>query len=243
MRARGAVTAVALLVALVGCSPGFAEPPQVASPTPTPTVQVTADPSDPAVVRATGAPLTSGPVTVTVVAPVAAATPTDDGSATVALSGGAALLAAPKGLTLEALSDGSAVVRDDAGRFVAGLTTEPRRTGLEQVGPEVIRLSADQPVVVWLASVAVESATWGEAEGGRSLGVVASAWARVRSLAAQDGLWTQVVDQAPDADVPGMQDQLECHELGAPDKASWNLEPWRPVVDGIDMIAARCNPT
>ena len=111
----------------------------------------------------------------------------------------------------------------------------------------MVRLAAGDatpgPAGVWLASVAVDSAVWGEAEGGRSLAVTPSAWARARSLAAQEGLWAQLVAQAPDADSPGMQDQLECHELGAPDKATWNLEPWRPDVDGLEMIAARCNPT
>jgi hypothetical protein len=150
-------------------------------------------------------------------------------------------------MTLTALSDGTGVVRDSAGTFVAGVSTEPWGTELEQVSPEVVRLTAagatPGPVDVWLASVAVESAVWGEAEGGRSLAVTPSAWARERSRAAQEGLWAQVVAQAPDADTPGMQAQLECHELGAPDKATWNLEPWRSVVDPLDMIAARCNPS
>ena len=111
----------------------------------------------------------------------------------------------------------------------------------------MVRLTAADatpgPAGVWFASVAVDSAVWGEAEGGRSLAVTPSAWARAGSLAAQEGLWAQLVAQAPDADTPGMQAQLECHELGAPDKATWNLEPWRPDVDGLEMIAARCNPT
>jgi len=27
-----------------------------------------------------------------------------------------------------------------------------------------------------------------------------------------------------------------------PGKVSWNLEPWRPVVDAATMIATGCNP-
>ncbi|MBC7292192.1 MAG: DUF2599 domain-containing protein, partial [Actinotalea sp.] len=46
-----------------------------------------------------------------------------------------------------------------------------------------------------------------------------------------------------DATGPGMRDQLECHALGAPDKESWNLEPWRPDVGLLATLAARCNPT
>ena len=45
-------------------------------------------------------------------------------------------------------------------------------------------------------------AVWGEAEGGRSLAVTPSAWARAGSQAAQEGLWAQVVALAPDADTP-----------------------------------------
>ena len=47
----------------------------------------------------------------------------------------------------------------------------------------------------------------------------------------------------PDMLSPTMRAQLECHQLGAPDKETWNLEPWRPDVSAVDMIAARCNPS
>ena len=106
--------------------------------------------------------------------------------------------------------------------------------------PEVVRL--DGAADLWFTTVAVESAVWGENEGGLSLAVTPSAWARARGQAAQEGLWAQVVSLAPDANTPGMKAQLECHELGAPDKATWNLEPWRPDVDAIEMIRERCNP-
>ena len=43
-----------------------------------------------------------------------------------------------------------------------------------------------------------------------------------------------------------MRAQFMCHwyfaEAGAPGKTSWNLEPWRPVVDDRQMLKARCNP-
>lgn len=58
--------------------------------------------------------------------------------------------------------------------------------------------------------------------------------------------WAEVLAQAPDADTPGMWEQFRCHwqwaEFAQPGKASWNLEPWRPVVDDAAMLAARCNP-
>ena len=52
-----------------------------------------------------------------------------------------------------------------------------------------------------------------------------------------------VVALAPEADTNGMHDQFLCHALGAADKATWNLEPWRPDVGSMATLVARCNPT
>nr|WP_257786930.1 DUF2599 domain-containing protein [Mycobacterium intracellulare] len=56
----------------------------------------------------------------------------------------------------------------------------------------------------------------------------------------------EVLALAPDADTPGMRAQFLCHwqfaELARPGKTSWNLEPWRPVVDDAEMVASDCNP-
>ena len=61
-----------------------------------------------------------------------------------------------------------------------------------------------------------------------------------------DEAWGEVLALAPDADTPGMREQFVCHfrfaELAEPGKASWNLEPWRPVVDDNTMTASGCNP-
>ena len=61
-----------------------------------------------------------------------------------------------------------------------------------------------------------------------------------------DEAWSEVLALAPDAATPGMREQFLCHwELGEmiqPGKASWNLEPWRPVVDATTMIGSGCNP-
>ena len=58
--------------------------------------------------------------------------------------------------------------------------------------------------------------------------------------------WSEVLALAPDADIPGMRQQFLCHwtyaEFGQPGKSSWNLEPWRPVVDADQMAATGCNP-
>ena len=61
-----------------------------------------------------------------------------------------------------------------------------------------------------------------------------------------DEAWTEVLAQSPDANVPGMRDQFMCHwtyaEFAQPGKTSWNLEPWRPVVDEDTMVGSGCNP-
>ncbi len=61
-----------------------------------------------------------------------------------------------------------------------------------------------------------------------------------------DEAWTEVLAHAPDADTAGMRPQFLCHwdaaELVAPGKISWNLEPWRPVVDDATMLRTGCNP-
>jgi hypothetical protein len=69
---------------------------------------------------------------------------------------------------------------------------------------------------------------------------------QVHNAADGDEAWTEVLTQAPDADIPGMREQFMCHwtyaEFAQPGKTSWNLEPWRPVVDEDTMVGSGCNP-
>jgi hypothetical protein len=61
-----------------------------------------------------------------------------------------------------------------------------------------------------------------------------------------DEAWSEVLALAPDAGSPGMREQFLCHwefaEVLQPGKTSWNLEPWRPVVDDTTMVRSGCNP-
>ncbi|WP_343708663.1 DUF2599 domain-containing protein [Mycobacterium sp.] len=61
-----------------------------------------------------------------------------------------------------------------------------------------------------------------------------------------DEAWAEVLRLAPEADGPGMRAQFRCHwdfaENVQPGKTSWNLEPWRPVVDDATMVTTGCNP-
>lgn len=62
----------------------------------------------------------------------------------------------------------------------------------------------------------------------------------------QDQAWNEVMTISPEADIPGMRSQFNCHwqfaEFARPGKTSWNLEPWRPVVTDAELVAAGCNP-
>ncbi|OBI46117.1 hypothetical protein A5707_21985 [Mycobacterium kyorinense] len=68
----------------------------------------------------------------------------------------------------------------------------------------------------------------------------------VTDSTAADEAWAEVLRRAPNADTPGMRQQFVCHwqvaEFVEPGKTSWNLEPWRPVVDDATMIGSGCNP-
>ncbi|WP_277511965.1 DUF2599 domain-containing protein [Cellulosimicrobium cellulans] len=122
-----------------------------------------------------------------------------------------------------------------------GAVTDDARsdgTGADGDGP-----TAAWDAVVPLASQAVRSTDWGEREGGRSLAVDPTAWARAAGQAGQELVWAQLVAAEPEIDTPTMHDQLVCHAVGAPDKTTWNLEPWRPAVGLLATMAARCNPT
>lgn len=175
-------------------------------------------------------------------------------------------LVPPPGTTVDRLDDGSALLRDVDGR-AAGAMTAPVLGGAAVGSGVRVQAVWSDGVLEWRLTVpvrtdgtvedppggtvsatfagsAVREATWRDLadEGGRSLAVVPATWARGGSLAAEELVWAQITAQEPDADLPTMRDQLSCHLIGAADKASWNLEPWRPDVGLIRMIGALCNP-
>lgn len=199
-------------------------------------------------------------------ATLAAPLPATDGTAAEVP---AATFAAGEGLTLEALRDDTVVVRDAAGRAVGGLTPPVLSGDAAGSGARVRVLAGDDGTVTWsvaapagtsgtaaggtvtggtvtgtAAGAALGSATWADRddEGGRSLAVVPTGWGRAGGLAAEETLWSQLVTAVPEADAQNVHDQLTCHLIGAPDKASWNLEPWRPDVGLLATLGALCNP-
>lgn len=97
----------------------------------------------------------------------------------------------------------------------------------------------------------VDHTEWAQWQGRSSLRVFPTPAGRTASrtptsMAWGDEAWSEVLALAPDADTPGMRAQFLCHwqfaELARPGKTSWNLEPWRPVVDDAEMVASDCNP-
>ena len=190
----------------------------------------------------------------------------DDPTATATLD-----LVSPADGSLLRNGDGSLSVLDAAGTPLGGLSapeaTEPSgatvRAGVLVVAPTraEVRVKVvgatpsgtagtlasappdDVTVTTWLGAQGVRSATWGNREGGRSLAVDPTPWARQSGLVGEETAWAQLVASEPEAGSRTMRDQFDCHSLGATDKATWNLEPWRPDVGFLATAAARCNPT
>lgn len=98
----------------------------------------------------------------------------------------------------------------------------------------------------------VDHAQWSQWNHQPSLRVypTASGRAAAKTLGSStpdaDEAWSEVLALAPNAGTPGMRAQFLCHwelaEVVQPGKTSWNLEPWRPVVDDSTMLGSGCNP-
>ncbi|MBL1077088.1 DUF2599 domain-containing protein [Nocardia sp. 2] len=98
---------------------------------------------------------------------------------------------------------------------------------------------ADQPLV--------DRTEWTDAVDGRRLLVYPTEAGRQDTFpTAGERAWQEVLAQSPEADTPGMRDQFLCHwewaRVVAPNKTSWNLEPWRPAVGYQETVNALCNP-
>ncbi|GAB2476121.1 DUF2599 domain-containing protein [Xylanimonas ulmi] len=257
MRPRPTTTlaAVALLAAALG---GCSGDPRSAPSGPPPTPASAADS------EALPLSVTAGPVALLLSLPggdvhdaPATVGPEQDGAVTVSVdpaavpSGVVGVRLAPGGGTLQAYSDGGLAVLAADGALVGGLSapSSGARFAVVGAGRAELRLptpgaaQAAQPVTFTLGTRGIVSATWGEREGGRSVAVAPTGWARRAGDAGRELVWAELIAAEPEADTTTMRDQLICHTIGAPDKATWNLEPWRPEVGLLATMAARCNPT
>ncbi|MGW4364304.1 DUF2599 domain-containing protein [Nocardia takedensis] len=98
---------------------------------------------------------------------------------------------------------------------------------------------ADQPLI--------DHVEWTEnVDGARLLVFPTVAGRRTVTGGNDERAWQEVLARAADAETPGMRDQFLCHwewaRLVAPNKPSWNLEPWRPDVGYQATVQASCNP-
>ena len=187
------------------------------------------------------------------------------------IPGGSAELTLDSSGELDVDPDGSITVLDSGGTPVAALSppapagdgtgdtpridvidTDVTHARLE-LDDRPVRLTADGttegpgdaapvPFTFVVGTEALESATWGENEGGRSLAVDPADWARHAGEAGLRLVRAQLVAVAPEAGSETMGHQLVCHGVGAPEKPTWNLEPWRPDVGLILTATAHCNP-
>lgn len=109
----------------------------------------------------------------------------------------------------------------------------------------------------WLGAAGISAAPyvantqWVSYQDGTSLRVYPTETGRTEAgepgtLRQGEHAWSEVVKRNPDADTPGMREQFLCHwqfaEFIQPGKTSWNLEPWRPVVSTLSLLANGCNP-
>lgn len=97
----------------------------------------------------------------------------------------------------------------------------------------------------------VANTQWVTYDGGTSLRVYPTDAGRTEAgepgtLRQGEQAWAEVVKRNPEANNPGMRAQFLCHwqfaEFIQPGKTSWNLEPWRPDVSTLNLLANGCNP-
>ncbi len=161
-------------------------------------------------------------------------------------------LQVPPGSAATVKSD-RVLVRDADGRFVVAAEllindvpspTGDRRPALADTdsGP-VLVLEPGGPVTVKVrvCRQLVLQTTWLKRSGTRSLRVTPT-WVARGWFSGGDQIWAEVVEREPDADTPGMRDQLVCHVRFAPAKQAWFLEPDRPAVGYAATVLAACNP-
>lgn len=93
----------------------------------------------------------------------------------------------------------------------------------------------------------IERVEWIPHPDGRRLAVFPTDYGRYDAPAsAWPAAWDEVIHLEPGVGHEHMRDQFRCHvefaRLAEPDKPSWNLELWRPDVDYLGTVVARCNP-
>lgn len=130
----------------------------------------------------------------------------------------------------------------EGGRVAGERSARPSRGPAESTASP-----AGQRLAVSASPPYISRVRWVSLPSGRSFEVYPTPSGRTAIGEPAEGeAWREVVRKAPAAGSRSMRAQFDCHwafaRLAAPNKPSWNLEPWRPVVSAQQMYDARCNP-
>ncbi len=110
------------------------------------------------------------------------------------------------------------------------------------------------PVVAdpYLGFDMIKSASWVHHSEGWTLQVTPTGWSRFNAGGYVPGvygwreLYAKYKDRGLNTNLDGMRDQYICHQqivaVRAPNKATWNLDEWRPNVSYAQTLNASCNP-
>ncbi len=148
----------------------------------------------------------------------------------------------PPGGRAEVVGTALRIIDADGGFVMALRASQPGSSLEVRAGLSVAVLPPGPPtsVTVETTSRLVEATTWVRRGAVRSLRVTPT-WA-ARGPAGGDAVWVQLRAARPEADTPGMRDQLVCHVNFAVGKPEWFLEPARPAVGYAATVLAACNP-
>lgn len=175
----------------------------------------------------------------------------------------------PAGASLTSDSSGSVLLVDAKGALIGGIAPawavdgqrRPVATRYEVRGTTVVQIvdhratDVQYPVVAdpYLGIDLISSAAWEYYPGdGWTLKVTPTWWARAtatNSIAASYGwseLYAKYRDRGLCCNLDGMRDQYICHHVVVgvrdPNKATWNLDEWRPDVSYAETVNTYCNP-
>ena len=162
---------------------------------------------------------------------------------------------------------GGVVIKDAAGTPIAGFAAPWAKdargrsvpTWYEIKGNVVTQVvapgpGATYPIVAdpWFGKDLISSASWVRYTEGWTLQVTPTQWARSNagSYAVGAAGWLELKakyqNRGLNTNLTGMQDQYICHQqlvaVRDRNKATWNLDEWRPSVGYVQTVNSYCNP-
>ncbi|MGO4860156.1 DUF2599 domain-containing protein [Arthrobacter sp. 2MCAF14] len=174
----------------------------------------------------------------------------------------------PEGGSLKLVPEGGALAIDGAGSLMAAFAPawakdasgrevktsyEVRGSTLRQVVKHHGR-GFSYPIVAdpYYGIDLIDHASWSRQADGWIFEVTPTGWARAFpgsywvGTYDWDELYTKYRYAGLNTNLNGMRDQLICHQeyvaIRTPNKATWNLDEWRPDVGYWDTVLSNCNP-